>query len=396
MTGMLMSEEVLTLEECIDLACSGNTSIRSKQLSADIAASRSRESFSPLMPHISVSSGLGSGDAGGWEPHANVGLSAGLTLYTPGLYSGIRSSKINRDIQEISVIGAENDVISQVCQIYYKLLGTRKMIKVYEANIELAEENLRKTRSMYQQRVVTESDVLKSEAQKGDFESQLLLQKQLYLNYQRTMNVLFNRDVNTVFQVADVDVDTIDIPAFDVALDLMLKQNPDYEALRLQEEISKILLQSSKEAYLPSLTGSYSYTNQFDPLIDPANSVHLTASWTLFNGLSRREQVQQRKLQLEQTRIDIAGTTRVLEQQLRDLYTQFDTYTSMIDINKRRLQSARRDFEIVNQQYQIGRVTILDRMQAQISVLSAESTLLEAQYSRKIVESEILKLINNI
>ncbi|MBW6457863.1 MAG: TolC family protein, partial [FCB group bacterium] len=157
-----------------------------------------------------------------------------------------------------------------------------------------------------------------------------------------------------------------------------------------------ILLQSSKEAYLPSVTGSYSYSNQFDPVVDPANSVHLTASWTLFNGLSRREQVQQRKLQLEQTRVEVESATRVLEQQLRDLYTQFETYTSMIDINRRRLQSARRDFEIVNQQYQLGRVTILDRMQAQISVLSAESTLLEAQYSRKIVESGILKLINNI
>jgi outer membrane protein len=396
MTGMLMSEEILTLGECIDLARSGNTSIRSKHLSADIAASRLRESYSPLMPHISASSGLGASDANSWDPGANIGLSAGVTLYTPGLYSGIRSSKINRDIQEVSVIGTQNDVISQVCQIYYKLLSTRKLIMVYEANIELAEENLRKTRSMFEQRMVTESDVLKSEAQKGDFESQLLLQKQLYLNYQRTMNVLFSRDVNTNFQVADVDVDNIDVPAYDIALDMMLKQNPDVEALRLYEEVGKILLQSSREAYLPSLTGSYSYSNQFDPVIDPANSVHLTASWTLFNGLSRREQVQQRKLQLEQTRIDVESATRGFEQQLRDLYTQFETYSNMIDINKRRLQSARRDFEIVNQQYQIGRVTILDRMQAQISVLSAESTLLDAQYSRKIVESEILKLINKL
>jgi outer membrane protein TolC len=68
----------------------------------------------------------------------------------------------------------------------------------------------------------------------------------------------------------------------------------------------------------------------------------------------------------------------------------------MIDINERRLESARRDFMIVNQQYELGKNTILERMQAQLAVLSAESSLVEAKYSRKTIEANILKLINNI
>jgi outer membrane protein TolC len=86
----------------------------------------------------------------------------------------------------------------------------------------------------------------------------------------------------------------------------------------------------------------------------------------------------------------------LLDQQLSDYYTQYETYTAMIDINERRLESARRDFMIVNQQYELGKNTILERMQAQLAVLSAESSLVEAKYSRKTIEANILKLINNI
>ncbi|MCK4814009.1 MAG: TolC family protein [Candidatus Marinimicrobia bacterium] len=392
--GTFLFAETLTLKQCIDIAQTNNPTIQQRQLSSEIGKSKVKQSFSAIMPSVSVSSGLGSSSQNSWDLSQSMGISAGLTFYRPGLYSGIKSAKITGEANRAASISTQNDITTQVSTLYFRILSTKTLIQVYEGNIAVAEENLKKTRSMYKLKVITESDVLKSEVQKGDFESQLLIQKQLYISYLRSMNILLGRDANTGFDVADVDVDNIDIPQYDIAWDMMLKRNPDYESAQLQEQISKVVLNASKEAYLPSLSGQYSYTNTFDPLLTPTNSVNLSASWTLFNGLSRRENVQQKKLELEQTRITLDNTLRLLEQQLRDYYTQFETYTAMIDINKRRLKSAQRDFSIVNQQYRLGKVTILDRMQAQISVLSAESSLVEAQYSRKMVESEIHKLIN--
>jgi outer membrane protein TolC len=176
----------------------------------------------------------------------------------------------------------------------------------------------------------------------------------------------------------------------------MLNENPDYNAAVLQKKVSKLIVGAARESFLPSVSGGYSYSNVLENGVDPVNGVSLSASWTLFNGLSRKENLHQSKLQLDQAEITVDNTVRLLDQQLSDYYTQFDTYTSMIDINERRLKSARRDFEIVNQQYELGKGTILDKMQAQLAVLSAESTLVEAKYSRKMVEAEILKLINKI
>ena len=394
--GILLSAETLTLEECIDMARSNNPNIQQTELSAEIGKSKVRQAYSSVMPNVSVSSGLSSSDATSWALGSSYGLSAGMTLYSPGMYSGIKSANLNSKVNRLNSVNNKNDVVSQVSTLYYRILSTKKLIEVYEGNIAVADENLKKTRSMYEQNVITISDVLKSEAQKGDFESQLLGQKQLYVSYLRTMNVMLGRDPRVEFDVVDIDVENIEIPDYEDARNMMLQDNPQFGSAVLQEKVSKVIVSASKEAFLPSVSGSYNHNGSYDPAVSASNSVGLTASWTLFNGLSRRENIQQSKLQLEQAQINVDNTVRLLDQQLSDYYTQFETYTAMVDINERRLESAKSAYDIVNQQYELGKATILDRMQAQITVLSAESTLVEAKYSRKMVEAEILKLINKI
>lgn len=391
-----LGAETLSLEECIDIARSNNSSIQSANISSEIDRSRVRQAYSAVLPSVSVSSGLSSSSQTSWDMGKSLGLNAGMTFYAPGMYTGIKSATINSKVSMLNAQSNKNDVISQVSSLYYKILSTQRLIEVYEGNISVAKESLNKTRSMYEEHVITESDVLKSEAQKGDFESQLLGQKQVLVSYLRLMNVLLGRDSRSELELVDLDVETILIPDYEDARTQMLSDNPSFAAAVLQKKVSKTLVTAAKEAFLPSVSGGYSYSNNLENTVDPINSVSLSASWTLFNGLSRKEKLRQSKLQLEQAEINIDNTIRILDQQLSDLYTQFETYTAMIDINERRLISAQRDFEIVQQQYELGKMTILERMQAQVAVLSAESTLVEAKYSRKMIEADILKLINKI
>ncbi len=391
-----LSAETLSLEECIDIARTNNPSIQNTDLNSQIGKSKVRQAYSAVLPSVSVNSGLSSSSQTSWDLGKSVGLSAGMTFYAPGMYSGIKSANLNSKANKLSAVDNRNDVVSQVSGLYYQILSTRRLIEVYEGNIAVAEESLKKTRSMYEEHVITESDVLKSEAQKGDFESQLLGQKQLYTSYLRSMNLLLGRSALSDLDVVDVDVENISVPEYKNAREIMMNDNPAYGAAQLREKMSKTMVNAAKESFLPSINGGYSYANTMEAGIDPVNSVSLSASWTLFNGLSRKENLYQSKLQHKQAEINVDNTVRLLDQALGNLYTQLETYTSMIEINERRLVSAKRDFDIVQQQYELGKSTILDRMTAQLSVLSAESTLVEAKYSRKAVEAEILKLINKI
>lgn len=394
--GAFLCAETLDLEDCIAIARAENPNVRQQNLSTGIAEFKQKQAYSALMPNVSVTSGLSASDQDNWALGKSAGLQAGMTFYMPGMYSGIKAAKLNSEVSRAGAASTENEIVSQISALYYRILSTKRMIAVYRGNIAVADENLKKTRAMFEMKVITESDVLKSETQKGDFEAQLLNQEQALKSYLRAMNILLGRDPGRPLDLEDVDVDVVSIPDYAEAREQMLEENPEYRAVRMQESLSRLNLQASKENYLPSVSGNYHYSNYFDPNLTPGNGVSLSASWTLFNGLARRQQVQQQKLRLEQSGIDVENTLRLLEQELQDLYTEFETYSSLIGINRRRLQSASRDLEIVNQQYQLGKVTMLEQMQAQLALLSAESSLVEAQYSRKRVESEILKLINKL
>ena len=67
--------------------------------------------------------------------------------------------------------------------------------------------------------------------------------------------------------------------------------------------------------------------------------------------------------------------------------------TDHIDIHHTNLTSSRKDLEVVSEQYAAGLSSILDLMDAQVSVLQSEINLLSDLYARKRIESEIFRLI---
>lgn len=395
MTVGALSAEELTMGKCIDLALKNNISVQSGELSNRLSQSQTTQAYGRLLPSVTASAGLSANDATSWDPGQTAGISAGLTLYTPGLYSGLKTAKLSEAVSLETARQNELDVVGQVRSMYFKILNTKELMDVYKENIAVAEENLKRTRQMYELGNITESDVLKSEVQKGDFESQWLNYKQLYLSYVRSLNVLMGRHALDDLSVLPVDVEQIEIPEYAAAYDQMLENNPYIRSLKYNQDVSKVALTASKTSYLPTVSASYGYSYNSEAIgSKTGQSAGLSASWTLFNGLNRRETVQQKRIAVEQAELSVEETVLNFEKMLTDYYTQYEIYSELIQINKKRLSSAKRDFEIVNQQYRIGNVTILDRMQAQISVLSAESALSEALYSRILLESEINKLIN--
>jgi outer membrane protein len=161
----------------------------------------------------------------------------------------------------------------------------------------------------------------------------------------------------------------------------------------------EILLKIAKEAYLPSLSGYYSYSrsDQWSNGADLAsNQVGLRASLDLFNGFYKNQSVQKEKLNLEKSQIELEAKQRELTAQLTNLYTSLQTYNSLITIDEKNVESSRRDLELVTARYAVGASTILDQMNAQASLLQSQSNLVKAKYSRKIVEAQIKQLLGQM
>ncbi len=397
------TNEKLSLDECLQMALKNNPSLKQSGLSVEQAQLSTKQSYSNLYPSIGVSAGAATSDnnlpGSEWQSQWNVQGSVNQSIYSPGMYSGIRLAKANEKISKISDEDLKFQIRLSVENYYFQILTSYALISVYEDNIRSAAENLEKIKMMYKVGAKTESDVLKADVQKGDFEARLLSELEWLQNYKRSLNTTMGRSPNIDFEIENISAEKVDIPDLEAAKAALLENNREYQALKQSFKSQEILLKIAKEAYLPSLSGYYSYSrsDQWANGADLAsNQVGLRASLDLFNGFYKNQSVQKEKLNLEKSQIELEAKQRELTAQLTNLYTSLQTYNNLITIDEKNVESSRRDLELVTARYAVGASTILDQMNAQASLLQSQSNLVKAKYSRKIVEAQIKQLLGQM
>jgi len=395
--------EKLTLDQCIQLAFKNNPSLQQSGLSVEQAHISTKQSYSNLYPTVGVSASTSTSDNNQpgteWQSQWNVQGSVSQSIYSPGMYSGIQLSKVNEQISKLSDEDLKTQIRLSVENNYFLILTSYALISVYNENIQTATENLEKIRTMYNVGAKTESDVLKAEVQKGDFESLLISEQERLQNYKRSLNTTMGRSSEINFDVKIISAENVEIPELEAAKTMLLEKNREYQTLKQNYKSQEISLRIAKEAYLPSLSGAYSYSRSdrwtnSSPLA--SNQVSLRASLDLFNGFYKNQSVQKEKLNLEKSQIDLQDKERNLTAQLANLYTSLQTYNDLITIDEKNVESSKRDLELVTARYTVGASTILDQMNSQASLLQSQSDLVKVKYSRKIVEAQIKQLLGQM
>ena len=388
------NDETMSLNDCIDLAIKNNPTLEKSELTVDQMHVNTKKAYSYLYPSVGLSASSSVSESGNWDAGWNAGASVSQSIYHPGMFSGIKQTKTNEKISQINNGYVISQIRESISRYFYQILASESLMNVYEKNILFSEENLKTIRNMYELGSRTESDVLKAEVQKSTFESQLLQEKQNRLGLKRSLNLLMGRNADVNLTLKESVVNELEIPSIDQAKKLLFKNNPELHILQQEKKVQQLSLKISRESYLPSLSASYSYSKgESHGLETTNNSISLSAGVTIFNGFNKKHSVEYEKIGLKSVRVKIKEKKQELEQILMQYYTSYETYIKLIEIKEIELKSAKRDLELVTQQYQIGSSTILEQMNAQLSVLNAESALVKSKYSKKIIEVQIQELI---
>lgn len=394
--GFVFAQEndAMSLKDCIDLAIKNNPSLEKSKLTVEQMHINTKKAYSYLYPNVNLSASTSASESGDWEMGWNAGVSVSQNLYSPGMFSGIRQTKTTEKISRISDVDIIGQISESISTYFYQILASETLINVYNENISVSEKNLGKIRNMYELGSTTESDVLKAEVQKSTFESQLIQEKQNMLGLKRTLNLLMGRNSDVALSLHEVVVNNFQLPTIETAKKMLFKNDADLTIMRKEKKIQRLSLKIAKESYLPSLSASYSYSQGEQYGMETTNnSISLNASMSLFSGFRKNQTVQYEKIGLKSVDVKIKEKKQSLEQILLEYYTSYETYEKLIKLKEIELRSAKRDLDLVTQQYRIGTGTILEQMNAQLSVLNAESALVKAKYSKKIVEVQIQELI---
>ena len=140
-------------------------------------------------------------------------------------------------------------------------------------------------------------------------------------------------------------------------------------------------------------------TNEFEEMTkvsDWSSSLSLSLSVPLFTGYSLSTRQQQAELNVRKQQYDYLTQKHDLQVQLENLIHTLKNYSDLIPISEQVLTSAEEDLKLVQQRYSLGSATILEVLDAQVSVTQARSSLVSTKYDARIQEAQLRALMGTL
>lgn len=270
---------------------------------------------------------------------------------------------------------------------YYSVLSSRELLDVSRERLRRAEEGfvIARARVVSGAAVHTDSLQLILELDRARID---LLQSESRL---RVARLRLGRRVGIAGPVDAVPLDTLPAPGLPVslpeAINLALEQGPDYRLARANEHSAQAALRIRRAPYLPQLTVSAN-TIGFgeDPLTRglSRSSITFSASFPLWDNAQRELAYARARTARDLARATREDLERAAEADVTAAYEAYQTARASAEVSAHGVLVAREVYRVQEARYRSGASTILDLLDAQTGLTTAQASLVQARYAARL------------
>jgi outer membrane protein len=350
----------------------------------------------------SSSSSSGGFAVGRWNTYT-YGVSASMPLVNFQLWESIRISGQNVDLAVEKARSSRLDMVTQVKQAYYAVLLAKEAFNVYKDVYENAVENFSQTEKRYNAQKASELEYTRAKSTVAsaipnvyNAESQVIL---ALWQLKAVMGVDLDRNIDVSGTLEDYSHEMFrDV---NENRDPSLEYNTTVRQLAIQAEQLASTIKMQKAAYLPSLAASFSYsmiamTNDFkfsQYQWSPYSYAGISLSIPIFSGGKRLNDVRQAKVQaaeLDLQRIDTERQLKIsIRQYLNTMETNMNSYTAATEA----VALAQKAYDIAAKSYKVGKSTITELNDAQLTLTQACLNQSQAVYNFIVAKSNLEQTI---
>jgi outer membrane protein TolC len=272
--------------------------------------------------------------------------------------------------------------------------------------LEVSKDRIKRAEYSFEYGQNTQLDVLNAEVDVTNDSIILLNTQQLLKNTKRDLNVVLNQELTIAYEV-----DTLISFIPKLELQAMVDDVPLNNLAILQTErnlaINEYDIKVNKSGYLPviGLSGSYGWNlNQsaasaFFPGTNNNNynlALNAGLTWNIFDGGNTTVRVRNAKIVYENQEL---LKKQVELEVARDIENALETYENRLtiyEIQEKAVITNQNNFERSREQYQLGRISSIEFRQAQINLLTAQTTKNLAKYDAKLAELQLLQLTGQL
>jgi len=416
--------DALTLIDCIQIALSNKEALKASTLDLQSAQQTLKGSYSSILPSLMFS---GNSSESSFPPQkgglneatgtytfddisiftsASTGISLSQNIYDGGIWwNTIAQSKNSYKIAEQFDRQVKINIIREVHQSYFNYLKTMQLLDVAKSNLKSSQQQLALTKKRFELGSARKTDLLKAEVRFGQARVEVVNNnsalENAYLNLKNAMGIIGS---GKDFKVEDVSTALVSIPDFESGFEIIQKFNPSVLAKQRQIKNAEFSEKITKGARMPNISASANYSGNAEDLETLSGewdeswqrNISLSISIPIYTGNTLSTRIQQARLNVKKQESEYLTQLQNLTVQLHGILDRLNNYQEVIPINETVLSSAEEDLKLVQQRYSLGSATILEVLDAQVSVVSARSSLIRSKHDSLIEQANLKALLGTL
>jgi len=270
---------------------------------------------------------------------------------------------------------------------YYDVLVNQELTRVTRERAARAREGLGIARARVSSGAAVQTDSLQLVLELTRAQVEMLRQQSAL----RTAQLELGRRVGASGSVDAVPADTLPPSQLPIglpeALRIGLDQGPQYRAARANESSAEAALRSQRGNYLPvlSIGGLHQrYDTELFPGASNITSVTFSLSFPLWNNGQREIEVSRARVNRDVARTIREDLERVVRRDVSSAYDAYQTSTAAVGLAQVGVTVGRQNYRMQELRYRSGASTILDLLDAQVTLAQAEADLVRARYDTRL------------
>ncbi len=406
----------LSLQDVAHEAIRANLSIVASRLGVLAGEQDVQITRSALFPQLSIGAASSRRDDGSLTVQsggAAEGNTSGQLTLSQVLYS--EATRSAYDIQKLQQLNLqaqhralELDIVEQATVAFLNVLRAQTQVKINQNQLNLSLVNLSLAKNRQQVGSANAADVYRFQSQIAT-DRQTLLQSQANLRQaNEALNNLLHRPIGVIFKTIPATLEHDEVLFNGSDLEQLIENERDLLLfqdlyIKLGQQMSPEVTQqdaliaaserqlkaSRRSYYVPDITLQGNTSRVFDESGRQAGTsledendweISLNLSLPLYQGGQRKANVLKADYQLNQNKILREQALRQVEQNVRQYFHEINASYPSIELSELAASSARQNYDLIQDNYSQGIVSIADLIDAQNASLTAEQNSANAVY----------------
>lgn len=401
--------EVLGLSKAIEIALDQHPVLRIAGAELRAAQARTEQTRSLYYPQIYADVATASGVAGinpRFVTPAGSMLRQNLSQYAGGIVANqrlfdfgftnkmVESSERAVHAQEQDVQARRAVVALNVQRVYLNSLKHRRLVQIAEEAIRVRGAIKMQVEALYRQQLKSKLDVDFVQVELTNADAALVKArnglKASFAELNRVMGIAGPDD----YILEDMTTEVRPLPPRE-RLFAMSRLHPELKKAQEQRRSAEAKLTATKRQYFPTINGIAS-AGDFE--VFDTNRREPTGGWwaasavlslPLFTGFLIENQVAEARAQQLAADASAAEIEQILAQQVTTSYLDLLSLAQQIKLSEELVKTANEVLQLARERYKLGLSSVIEVTQAEVSLMTTQMKLAEAQYDYKIAEATL-------